>query len=382
MREWVRASLASLLVTTPLLATSFRSDQIWWSYRLFSETDGNIWSILVRSVNQIGGFLAAGNFRPAGRLLVDFEHALSFDTALATGIPPHVIQGFVRLGIIMVLAIAATRLVAAVCQPFYQGETSETTRYLYKKNSSHLIVLMFPMVLAASLFVSGREHPLLFFPLWSVVSVVVVLLVPLIIASDDAITTRWSWRNGSSLGQGFRAQIGQLAACAILGAALAMVYELVYIAPVFCGAMVAVRGTLGRRSLRALFSSVAAVRLAAFTLGMLAVVVPVRVVIGLRCATEFCIGRYGSSNIALSGLSPEIVADRILAGLPWAGKTRVQEEISSSDLSWISFLSNVFVLLIVCLLVVVAWATYRRSVRVLSQISKSDSPEHWYKPDT
>ena len=40
-----------------------------------------------------------------------------FDTAIATGIPPHVIHGFVQLTMAAILPVVVTRFVRALCRP-------------------------------------------------------------------------------------------------------------------------------------------------------------------------------------------------------------------------------------------------------------------------
>lgn len=356
-----RIVIPSVVVASPLLAISFKGDQEWWMYVLFSQTGGNLGSIFASTIRDVGGFLSFGNFRPLGRLLVDLEHGIMFDTAVATGIPPNVIHGFVRLATVVILALVATRLVQALCRPAPHepatpgGQTDDRV--------SKLAASVFPVVLATTLVVANTQHPVVFFPFWSILSLVTVLGAAVFIASDRAIGTRWSWRGRGQRGSGW----GQFAATAGLGVALSMIYELVYVAPAVGAAMVVARRRPDRHSWRDLLNSVAAARLAGLACGLGIVVVVVRLAMMVRCATEACLGSIGSSStIAVSGLTHRVLLNRMVSGLPWAGWDRALEGIQASGSPWTGnasgLLSNAFALLMAALIVAVGPAFYREAV--------------------
>ena len=332
-------------------------------YVLFSQTGGNPGSIVASTIGDIRGFIDFGNFRPLGRLLVDIEHSIMFDTALATGIPPHVVHGIVRLVTVAILAVVATRFVHVLCRPAHehapvQPDSQDNGR------AAHLGVYIFPVVLAATLVAANSQHPVVFFPFWSILSIVAVLGTALIVASDRAIGTRWSWRRSGQRGNGW----GHLVAAAGAGAALAMIYELVYVAPAVGAAMVVARRPPDRRTWRDLLTSVAAARLAGLTCGLGMVFVAARLAMVVRCAMEACLGSLGSSSaIAVSGLIPQVLLNRVVSGLPWASWARAQDDIRPSGSLWtgnaFDLFSNGFALLMVALILGSGLALYRDAVR-------------------
>lgn len=354
--------IPSVVVVTPLLAISFKGDQKWWMYVLFSQTGGNLGSIVASTISDIRGFIDFGNFRPIGRLLVDIEHAVMFDTAIATGIPPHVIHGLVRLAMVVILAAVATRFVRALCRPAAREPAPGRAGGQTDGQASEFGVYIFPVVLAVTLVAADSQHPLVFFPFWSMLSIIAVLGTALVVASDRAIGTRWSWRRSGQPGNGW----GQLAAAAGVGAALSMIYELVYVAPAVGTAMVVARRR-HRQTWRDLLTSVAAARLAGLTCGLGMVVLLARLAIMVRCATEACLGSLGSSSaIAVSGLTHQVILNRVASGLPWVGWARALDRIQPSGSLWTgdaSVLSNSFSLLMVALILGVGLAFYREAVR-------------------
>ena len=331
-------------------------------YVLFSQTGGSLGSIFVRTISDMPGFLYFGNFRPLGRLLVDIEHGMMFDTAIATGIPPHVIHGFVRLVMVVTLVVVATRFVQALCRPARHEPAPGLPGGQTDDHASKLDVFIFPLVLATTLVTANSQHPVVFFPFWSILSVVAVLGTALILASDRAIGAQWSWRRNGRPGNGW----GQLAAAAGAGAALSMIYELVYVAPAVGAAMVVARRRPDRQTWRDLLTSVAAARLAGLTCGFGIVAVVVRLAITVRCATEACLGSLGSSStVAVSGLTPRVILNRMASGLPWAGWDRALDQIQPSGSLWTGnasdLLSNGFALLMVALILAVGLAFYREA---------------------
>lgn len=333
-------------------------------YVLFSQTGGNLGSIVASTISGIRGFIDFGNFRPLGRLLVDIEHGIMFDTAVATGIPPHVIHGLVRLAMVVTLAVVATRFVRTLCRPAAHPPPPVPTDGQDNGRASELGVYVFPAVLGATLVAANPQHPVVFFPFWSMLSIVAVLGTALTVASDRAIGTRWSWRRRGQRGNGW----GQLAAAAGAGAALAMIYELVYVAPAVAAAMVVARRPPDRKSRRDVLTSVAAARLAGLTFGLGMVFVVTRLAMVVRCAREACLGSLGSSSaIAVSGLTPHVLLNRVAAGLPWAGWDRARDEIQPPGSLWTgsaSYLfSNGFAVLMVVLILGVGLALYREAVR-------------------
>ena len=105
--RWLLVSAAAMLVTSPLPGVGFQGDQRTWMFIVMNETGGDPWEVVARTVRNIDYFLSAGNFRPLGRMLTDLEHVFYMETALATGVPPHLVHGFTRPAMVALLAVMA-----------------------------------------------------------------------------------------------------------------------------------------------------------------------------------------------------------------------------------------------------------------------------------
>ena len=138
-----------------------------------------------------------------------------FEASEATGLAPHAIQGVIRLLMVVALAHAATRVAAALMR-------SAGIR------SDHPALLIYPIILAATLVANGGVSPLVLFPFLFVGSVVFALAVALVVARDRDMQRR-------------RLQWYEPGAMALLGAAAAMTYDLVYVAPVLAAVFIAAR---------------------------------------------------------------------------------------------------------------------------------------------
>ena len=353
---WVHVSAASVLVTSPFLGTAFQGDQKPWMYIVMNETAGNPWAVVSRSVRHIDFFLSAGNFRPLGRMLIDLEHVFYLTTGITTGVPPHIIHGFVRLAMVAILAVTANRFVVSLERSAMLGisNTSGDTPV----EAPSFATALFPMVFAMTLVVIGL-HPFVYFPFWSISVVSISLAVPLIVASDNAISRKWSWHNGHAL----RSGAFGLGIVVVLGAALAMTYDLLYLVPTLCLVLIVTRGVLARIGWRDLICSVASARFVALIVGFIVVFVPTRLVIASRCTIERC---SPTSDVDFAGLSPGIVLNRMLTGLPAAGWYRAKGGTIAADLSLTGIIDQSFrglTPLAVVLLLMIAFVVYKRTVR-------------------
>ena len=358
---WVYASAAPVLVTIPFVGTAFQGDQRLWMYLAMNQTGGTLWGIVSRSFHNIDFFLSEGNFRPLGRALIDLEHVLYFRTSLTTGIPPHILHGFVRLGMVIVLAVTVSRLLSTLERSvlFRTTDTADETPL----TEAYLGTVLFPMVFATAFVVVGI-HPLIYFPGWHLSVLTVALAVPLLVASDVAINQTWSWQNRSIL----RYESLRIGPIFILGAALAMTYDLLYLVPPLCLAVIVLRGYIMRVHWRKLLYSLAAARLVGLAIGFLVVFIPTRLVIASRCAVRPC---EISSDLYIGGLSPGTVLTRMATGLPVAGWYRGGVDSIDTRLSWervVDHLFNGMTPLVIVLLVVITIVGYKRTIHNIADM--------------
>jgi hypothetical protein len=355
--RWLLVSAAAMLVTSPLLGVGFQGDQRTWMFIVMNETGGDPWEVVARTVRNIDYFLSAGNFRPLGRMLTDLEHVFYMETALASGVPPHLVHGFIRLAMVALLAVTAHRFLLALERSAALGDPGPGQPSLNR--ASGLAGALFPVVFAAVLVVVGL-HPLVFFPFWSIAVVAAILAVPLIIASDRALGTRWAWDSRHRP----RGEYLRSGLMVVLGASLAMTYDLLYVVPAVCLAVIAARGILARIGWRDLLRSVAAGRFIALCAGFVAVFLPTRLAIASRCQIMRC---SPTAEVDVAGLSLQTGLYRAVTGLPatnwYAGRRRATDtELSVTGL--LDLLGGSSTLLVVALLIATAGLAYRSSLKV------------------
>lgn len=299
-RQFLRVATPAMLVMAPLVGLALHSDQSIAIYQFASDYGTNPLRIAAANLAEIGEFVLKGNFRPLGRFIFYLEEAARFDLAGALGVPPHVVQGAIRVATVGVLAWVATCVVRALARsatgragsPLPDGERRSLDR----------LVDVFPLVFASVLIVTGPLHPLSFFPFFLITLAVALLLVPLYIASDKAMKA-----GGPAPRPALPALVGLLAA---------MTFELMYLLPITCIAMTVLRAWLSGLTLRDVPSTAAFQRWIALCLGFLAVFIPSRVAIAVACATNNC---YGNTNPVPSGFSVGQWLGRSLSGLPVEG---------------------------------------------------------------
>jgi len=114
LRWLLYVSGPSMLVITPLLGLPFFSDQRIVVYRQYARYGVNPLDITRQVYLEIDHWISQGNFRPIGRFTQNLEQAAIFDIATATGLPPYIIQGIIRLLMIALLSYAATCFILAL----------------------------------------------------------------------------------------------------------------------------------------------------------------------------------------------------------------------------------------------------------------------------
>ena len=227
----------SALMMAPLLGLAFHSDQRIMMYWLTGKFGADPFAIVNQNLAEIDGFLRQGNFRPLGRFIIYMEQTSIFEIAGGTGVAPHVVQGVLRLIMVSVLAVAAMGFILALYRSAERGSIAGTgtarDRFLNLSTPVPSVLAGFPLVFASMIVVSGALHPVSFFPFFFVSMAVYVLLVPLYVCSDTAMTQ-----------SGIRLRHAVL--CAVLGMISAMTSEILYLVPVVCLLTVAARGLLSR----------------------------------------------------------------------------------------------------------------------------------------
>ena len=309
-RYTARAAIPSALIMTPLLGLPFHSDQRMIQYWLIGEFAGNPLLVAQQTIAEVEKFISVGNFRPLGRFIMYMEQSAAFETALATGIPPHVINGLLRMIGVAFLAFSATVLISALGRSALARTSTidDMSTPLQDNDAARLqaspsLVAMFPLLMASMLIVSGALHPISFFPLHFALVAIALIVIPLYIASDKAL-------NESGL------SLKDAALAALLGLVAATTLELLYLLPLTCLYMIIVRGWLANLSSRAIWKSSSVARFVVFGIAFLAVFIPSRIVIAYQCSRNEC---YGNTKADLSNFSFEQWWGRTLSGLPWDG---------------------------------------------------------------
>lgn len=276
-RRFLRVAAPSMLIMAPLIGLSLHSDQSIAIYQFASDYGTNPLRIAAANLAEIGEFVLKGNFRPVGRFIFYLAEAARFDLAAALSVPPHIVQGGIRVAMVGILAWVATCLVRSLARSAAEHPGSSLTDG--ERRASDRLVDVFPLVFASVLIVTGPLHPLSFFPFFLITLAVTLLAVPLYIASDQAMET------GNP--------VPRLALPAVAGLLAAMTFELMYLLPVTCIAMIVLRARLSGLTWREIPSTAAFQRWVALCLGFLAVFIPSRIAIAMACSGNDC---YGNTN--------------------------------------------------------------------------------------
>lgn len=232
-----------LIVAVPFSGFSLQYDEVKLFVSTANSVSGNPWRAAELSLRNVDRFLDLGTFRPLGRFLENTVYSAMFEASEATGLAPHAFQGVIRLIVVAALAYAAVGVVAALMR-------SAGAR------PDHPALLVYPMVLATTLVANGGISPLVLFPLLFTGSAVFVLAAALVIARDrDMRLRRLGWHEPGVM--------------ALLGAAAAMTYDLVYLAPILAAVFIVSRATAARMTVSETIRLAAARRWMWFSIGFL-----------------------------------------------------------------------------------------------------------------
>ena len=330
-------------MTIPLAGFPMQNEERRALFRAARVFGSNPLEVASYAYDSMGVFLDAGNFRPVGRFAEKAGYAFAVEAAEATGLALYVVQGMIRLLLVAILAMTAASAVSAVMRSAGVGSAARPTLVLYS------------LVFATTLVASHHLSSLSAFPVVFIGSAVMVLGVVQLVARDRDMEDRpLSWH--------------EPVAMALLGAATAMTFELLYVVPPLAAGFIAVRAAAAGRKPGFVLRSAAMRRWLALSVGFLAIFVPVRIMIANHCRQEYC---SRASDISLSGDVPGLVADRMLTGAPPAGWIHTADrvrpygfEVGASDLAgnW----------LLAALLVVIVAATVRAVVRATSRTATAE----------
>ena len=301
----------------------------------------------------VDGFLDRGNFRPLGRALENIERGFVFDAAEATGLAPHAVIGILRLAMVALLALVACRVVSAVVG------SAETP-----VGGGHRAVVLYPMVLAATLVAADNDSPITKYPFIVVGSVVLILVSALSVCRDQDLRARpLAWHEPVSM--------------ALLGAVAASTYDLLYLTPAVAAAFMAARHAAAGCSAREMLRTAAVRRWAWLSVGFLAVFVPVRFIIANRCSQASC---YSASDIEWSVDAYARTADRLLTGAPPAGWSYTSDLMDESGLAFglPELATNSLLVLLLIAIGVIAVSAVRQ-LQPGSGVSEPD-PIQWRRP--
>ena len=318
----------ALIVAAPLSGIALQFDERRTTYGQAAAGRDNPLEALSYGYDSIGTFLDSGNFRPLGRFVQSLSAGFVLETSEATGLPPHAVNGFLRLLTVGLLAMVATRIVAAITGSGRFGAGP--------------IVALYPMVLGTALIANGRGGPLVYYPVVLGGAAILVLAACAAVARDTDMSPR-------------RVRLRELVAMALLGAAAAMYHELVYVAPPLAAAYIAARALADGLSWRAAVRVAALARWAALSAGFLVVLVPARLEIAARCGRTAC---YAPSDLSFSGDIGGLVATRLISGSPMAGWSLLSDLTGTYGLEFgfVNLLANSFLAMLVAAVVAVTIA--------------------------
>ena len=345
-----RRVLAPVLMVVPFIGTAFVGDQRRYIYMFTNETGGDPWPLIERTLDRVDFFLSLGNFRPLGRLIMVAVETMTLEAAMATGVPPHVLGGLTRLVMVGLMAASAAWVLSAL----YRSASAGHDDFSGRSGDAVLVP-----VLAASLVVSGL-HGIMWFPVFLVGVVALALATPVFVVSHASLSRPWSWRRTSDA--------VELLTPALVGCALALIYDLAYVVPLLCLVMLVLRGRLARLTWKQISGSAAAARLLALVTGFTAVFVPVRLAIRARCSVADC---YWATDVVPADFTISKTLERLVSGFPAAGWRHTMELLDHGPARFADYLSNWTTYLILGLLAVVTVRALSGGLRPLFERSRN-----------
>ena len=301
--QWLFVAGPSVMVTAPLLGFAFQVDQRVAVYRSAAEGLANPVSAFWHATNGIDVYLDRGNFRPVFRFLEAVSHGFVFEAAEATGMPPNVVHGIIRITMVGLLALTAAQVLSTIL------------RSAGRVPSSHPMLALYPLILAMTLVAGDADGAITFYPFTTVGTSILVLAIALAVARDTDMTRRPITRTEALL-------------TALLGAVAVFTYDLAYIAPPVAATLIIARNAAAGKPARDALRTAAVRRLGFLSTGFLVAFVPVRSVIAQRCSEADC---NAASDLYLSSSIARHTSDRVATGMPPAGWHHVAELARQAD---------------------------------------------------
>ena len=325
-----------MIVAVPLVGFAFQHDERRKIYRAAHDYGADPLASARYAYDSIDTYLDHGNFRPIGRFAEALEHGFVFEAAEATSLAPHAVHGIVRLVMVAVLALVASRVVAALTRSAGMSQHRS-------------VLVVFPMVMGLVLVANSRGSPLILFPFVFMGAAALILATCLAVAGDRDLRAR-------------PLRLHEHLAMLLLGAVTAMTYDLVYVAPVLAAAFIAARAIAAGMPVRTVLGTAATRKWIALTIGFIAVLIPSRIEIAARCAHQAC---YSGSDVNLSGDVLSVAVGRLLTGTPPAGWRNNADDARSFniDLTLPDLLGNSLLALLMLGIATVAAATVLRALR-------------------
>jgi len=366
-----------MLVITPLLGLPFFSDQRIVMYHQYARYGVNPLDITRQVYLEIDHWISQGNFRPIGRFTQNLEQAAIFDIATATGLPPYIIQGIIRLLMIALLSYAATCFILALYRSAELGIQNATAPATASDNAtpppltkaySHCTapVEIFPFLFAACLIVAGIQHPISFFPFLFISGAIAILAIPLHIASHTALSRT-------------RIKIREIVATILLGGTVAAFHDILFILPLVCLVVLLLRGWIMGITVRGILRTNAFLRYLTFSCGFLTVFVPARIAIHNACKgqeEDIIEGCHATTELALSGSVVPISIGRAFSGLPWERIGLILRGDFDAGLrprGLLGLLSNTWTIIVIALMLLLAVRAGHLLIDKQAQLYSSDT---------
>ena len=333
-RRLVPAAAIAAAAVVPLVGLSLQGDERRSLYRAANLLASSPLEALGQASYGAGSPSASRSLGPLGRVAESLQHAFAFEIAEGMGLAPHVVQGAVRVALVVILAGVAVAAVSAVLRSSGLGTAASAAA-------------LFPLVLGASLVAGGTAAGVAGPPFVSVGGPVLVLALALFVARDadmGARTLRWP----------------EAAAVALTAAAAALTHGLVVVAPAAVGGLVVARAVAAGQTSRALRQTAAVRRWVALTAGVAVAVVSERIVAAGPCDGLVC---FDGSSLSLSGGRAAAVPQRLLIGAPPAAWAHVADLAEQAGLRFgvIDLVANSLLALLVAVIVFVGFRQWRQA---------------------
>ena len=275
----------SVIVTLPALVARQWADERFVMYMPEHLGGSRPWTLVGQSIDEIPAYLDTGVFRPLSRLLFYLEHWAVVRFGAATGIPPNVVMGVVKILMIFLLVTIAMMTIDQYRQAAGGKATAVHWRRLYGLTA---VVIGLSLVLF-----NPATHPLTLFPGLYLGTTAMTLAIPLWFGRS------WlRYRSGAPL----RRMWIRVGSAVIVGALLASMIELAYLAlPLGLTHLLLLSFAAGDSwvaTWKDLFHSEAFLLWALVVTGFLVVFIPTRAAIVQYCQELSC---YRAAELSLGG---------------------------------------------------------------------------------